>query len=140
MWMLLIALLAAVGGASDGYSGYRRQITKGRTESRECLVVRSDEELRKELRAIAWDMESYPTVNWANDVATIIAPSKRQRGQQIALFEVRSRDSNVVVEWGWAPWTSDATKVTLIGAGEQQQALVVWFPRPAGSVTCPLQE
>src|SRR5215813_12929582 len=103
MWMLAIALFAAFGGTSDSYSGYWRQVTKGRTESRECLIVRSDEELRKELHAIAWDMGSYPTVNWANDMATVIAPSKRQRGQQIAMFEVRHKGSDVVVEWGWAP-------------------------------------
>jgi hypothetical protein len=140
LFTLVGVLQITPGSAGESYSGYWRQVTKGRTESRECHVVRSDSALREDLRAIAWDMAAYPDVNWATDEAVVIAPSRGERGEQIALYDVRLTDSSVVVEWGWAQWTADLGKVTIVGAGDSPQAIVVSFRRATGSVQCPVVE
>jgi len=137
---VVLLLLSISLADTGGYSGYKQQTTYGRTENRDCAAVRTAEALRAELVSINWNLAAVPAVDWKNEIAVVIAPPVK-RGRTITLFNVRRQQDDVLVEWGWKLWDqSTVSKLTTIGAADEPEAMVVWFPRPSGTVRCPIKQ
>jgi hypothetical protein len=96
-----VLLAASASLLAEPHTGYWVKSTPHRTESRQCMIVRNEEALRRELEAIRWGVDSIPDVEWANDIAVIVAPQQSHPGWSLRLFKVADPDTNPAIEWGW---------------------------------------
>ncbi len=128
--VLLVFLIADL--AFPQHSGYWNQSTPKRTESRDCRLVETQDELLSELRSLSWDMGRIPIIDWKNDCVIIIAPSYYYKEFVIAFFGLDwdGDAGQYNLNWGWATPKDDAPSpgsVTFGSRSPGRETIVVSF-------------